>query len=235
MQAAQDITIGGRLNKTQYQYTLADADPGELNHWVPLFLDKIRAIPSITDVATDREDAAPLLDITINRDVASSYGILPSVIDNTLYDAFGQRIVSTMYTMNQQYHVVLEVAPKFQFGPEALNDIYLDSSAGQQVPLRTLVRDAIKVAPLVVNHQGQFPSVTISYNLVPGTSIGEAVTQIKQVEQDLGKPLSLVTKLPGQRPGASRARSRPCRSWSPRRSSSSTSSWACSTRARSTL
>jgi hydrophobe/amphiphile efflux-1 (HAE1) family protein len=197
MQAAQDITIGGRLNKTQYQYTLADADPGELNHWVPLFLEKIRAVPSITDVATDQENAAPLLDITINRDVASSYGILPSAIDNTLYDAFGQRIVSTMYTMNQQYHVVLEVAPKFQFGPEALNDIYLNSSTGQQVPLRTLVKDAIKVAPLVVNHQGQFPSVTISYNLVPGTSIGEAVTQIKRIEQELGKPLSLVTSFQG--------------------------------------
>ncbi len=197
MQAAQDITIGGRLNKTQYQYTLADADPGELEHWVPLFLEKIKAIPSITDVATDQENAAPLLDIAINREVASSYGILPSAIDNTLYDAFGQRIVSTMYTMNQQYHVVLEVAPKFQFGPEALNDIYLSSSTGQQVPLRTLIKDVVKVAPLVVNHQGQFPSVTISYNLVPGTSIGEAVTAIQQVEKELGKPLSLVTSFQG--------------------------------------
>ncbi len=197
MQAAQDITIGGRLNKTQYQYTLADADPGELDHWVPLFLEKIKAIPSITDVATDQENAAPLLDVTINREVASSYGILPSAIDNTLYDAFGQRIVSTMYTMNQQYHVVLEVAPKFQFGPEALNDIYLSSSTGQQVPLRTLIKDVVKVAPLVVNHQGQFPSVTISYNLVPGTSIGEAVTAIQQVEKELSKPLSLVTSFQG--------------------------------------
>ena len=139
MQAAQDITIGGRLSKTQYQYTLADADPGELNHWAALFLDKIKAIPGITDVTTDQENAGPLLDITVNREVASSFGILPATIDNTLDDAFGQRIVSTMYTMNNQYHVVLEVDPKFQFGPEALNNIYVNSSTGQQVPLRTLV------------------------------------------------------------------------------------------------
>ena len=101
MQAAQDITIGGRLSKTQYQYTLADADPGELNRWAALFLDKIKAVPGITDVATDQENAGPLLDITVKREVASSFGILPSTIDNTLDDAFGQRIVSTMYTHAQ--------------------------------------------------------------------------------------------------------------------------------------
>jgi HAE1 family hydrophobic/amphiphilic exporter-1 len=197
MQAAQDITIGGRLSKTQYQYTLADADPGELNRWAPLFLDKIKAVPGITDVTTDQENAGPLLDITVNREVASSFGILPSTIDNTLDDAFGQRIVSTMYTPLNQYHVVLEVSPKFQFGPEALNDIYVNSSTGQQVPLRTLVKSAVRVAPLVVNHQGQFPSETISFNLAPGVAIGQAVSAIQKIENELGKPLSLTTSFQG--------------------------------------
>jgi hydrophobe/amphiphile efflux-1 (HAE1) family protein len=197
MQAAQDITIGGRLSKTQYQYTLADADPGELNHWAPLFLDKIKTLPGITDVTTDQENAGPLLDITINREVASSFGILPSTIDNILDDAFGQRIVSTMFTMLNQYHVVLEVDPKFQFGPEALNDIYVNSSTGQQVPLTTLVKSVVKVAPLVVNHQSQFQSVTISFNLAPGAAIGQAVAAIQQVEKEIGKPASLATSFQG--------------------------------------
>jgi hydrophobe/amphiphile efflux-1 (HAE1) family protein len=197
MQAAQDITIGGRVAKTMYQYTLNDADPGELDHWAGLFLDGIKAIPGITDVATDQLNAGPLLDITIKREVASTYGILPYTIDNTLDDAFGQRIVSTMYTTLNQYHVVMEVDPKFQYSPEALNGIYVKSSSGQQVPLSTLVDSVVKVAPLVVNHQGQFPSVTISFNLLPGTAIGQAVTAIQQVEKRLGKPLSLQTSFQG--------------------------------------
>jgi hydrophobe/amphiphile efflux-1 (HAE1) family protein len=197
MQAAQDITIGGRVSKTMYQYTLNDADPGELNHWAGLFLDRIKAVPGITDVATDQLNAGPMLDITIKREVASTYGILPYTIDNTLDDAFGQRIVSTMYTTLNQYHVVLEVDPKFQYGPEALNGIYVKSSSGQQVPLSTLVDTVVKVAPLVVNHQGQFPSVTISFNLLPGTAIGQAVSSIQQIEKDLGKPLSLQTSFQG--------------------------------------
>jgi HAE1 family hydrophobic/amphiphilic exporter-1 len=138
-----------------------------------------------------------LLDITINREVASSYGITPSAIDNVLNDAYGQRIISTMYTMMSQYHVVLEVPPKYQYGPEALEQLYVSSSSGQQVPLRTLITSAVKVSPLVVNHQGQFPSVTISYNLLPGTSLGEAVASIQQVEKGLGKPLSLTTSFQG--------------------------------------
>jgi hydrophobe/amphiphile efflux-1 (HAE1) family protein len=197
MQAAQDITIGGRVSKTQYQYTLDDADPGELNHWAALFLDRIRGIPGVTDVTTDQLNAGPMLDITIKREVASSYGILPYTIDNTLDDAFGQRIVSTMFTTLNQYHVILEVDPKFQFGPEALNGIYVKSSSGQQVPLATLVDSVVKVAPLVVNHQGQFPSVTISFNLAPGTAIGQAVSAIQQAEKELGKPVSLQTSFQG--------------------------------------
>ena len=197
MQAAQDITVGARLNKTQFQYTLNDADPGELSHWSALFLDKFKAVPGITDVATDQLSSGPLLDITIKRDVASSYGILPYTIDNTLDDAFGQRIVSTMYTTLQQYHVILEVNPKFQYGPEALNGIYVKSSSGQQVPLSTLIDTVVKVAPLVVNHTGQFPSVTISFNLAPGTAIGQAVSSIQAVEKELHPPLSVQTSFQG--------------------------------------
>jgi multidrug efflux pump subunit AcrB len=197
MQAAQDITIGGRVSKTQHQYTLDDADPGELNHWAGLFLEKMKTIPGIVDVATDQMNAGPLLDITIKREVASTYGILPYTIDNTLDDAFGQRIVSTMYTQLNQYHVILEVDPKFQYGPEALNGIYVKSSSGQQVPLSTLVESAVKVAPLIVNHQGQFPSVTISFNLQPGTAIGQVVNAIQQVEKELKPPLSLQTSFQG--------------------------------------
>src|SRR3984885_5453191 len=197
MQAAQDITIGARLNKTQFQYTMNDADAGELAHWAALFLDKIKTVPGIADVTTDQLNAGPMLDITIKRDVASSYGILPYTIDNTLDDAFGQRIVSTMYTTLQQYHVILEVNPKFQYGPEALNGIYVKSSSGQQVPLSTLVDTVVKTAPLVINHQGQFPSVTISFNLAPGAAIGQAVNGIQAVEKELHPPLSLQTSFQG--------------------------------------
>ncbi len=197
MQAAQDITIGARLNKTQFQYTLNDADPGELNQWAALFLDKIKSVPGITDVVTDQLNSGGMLDVTIKREVASSYGILPYTIDNTLDDAFGQRIVSTIYTTLQQYHVILEVDPKFQYGPEALNGIYVKSSSGQQVPLSTLVDSVVKVAPLLVNHQGQFPSVTISYNLSPGWSIGQAVAGIRAVAKELHPPLSLQANFQG--------------------------------------
>jgi hydrophobe/amphiphile efflux-1 (HAE1) family protein len=197
MQAAQDITIGARLNKTQFQYTLNDADPGELSHWTALFLDKFKAIPSITDVATDQLNSSPMLDVTIKREVASSYGILPYTIDNTLADAYGQRIVSTIYTTLQQYHVILEVDPKFQYSPDALSRIYVKSAAGQQVPISQLVNVSTKVAPLIVNHQGQFPSVTISFNLAPGAAIGEAVSAIQKVAKELAAPLSLQTSFQG--------------------------------------
>jgi len=197
MQAAQDITVGARLAKTQYQFTLSDADPGELDRWAAMYLERMKTIPGITDLTTDQESAGPLLDIVVNREVASSYGILPATVDNTLDDAFGQRIVSTMFTMLNQYHVVLEVLPRFQDGPEALADIYVRSTGGQQVPLKTLTQSSVKVSPLVVNHQGQFSSVTISFNLAPGVSIGEAVAAIQSVGQELGKPASLATSFQG--------------------------------------
>jgi multidrug efflux pump len=197
MQAAQDITVGGRLSKTQYQYTLTAADSNELSHWSAIFLDKLKALPLITDVATDQENAGPRLNVTVNREVASSFGILPATVDNTLDDAFGQRIVSTMYTALNQYHVVLEVDPRFQAGPEALDNIYVPSSAGQQIPLSTLVRSNITAAPIVINHLGLFPATTISFNLKPGVALGDAVNAIRQIEQQSGKPASLVTTFQG--------------------------------------
>jgi len=197
MQAAQDITIGARLTKTQYQYTLTDADSTELTHWSTLFVEKIKAIPGVTDVASDQANAGPMLNVTVNREVASSFGILPSTIDNALDDAFGQRIVSTIFSPLNQYHVVLEVDPRFQYSPQALKDIYLNSSGGQQVPLSTLVNSTIKPAPIVINHQGMFPSVTISFNLQPGVALGNAVAAIQQIEKQTGKPLSLATSFQG--------------------------------------
>ncbi len=197
MQAMQDITIGARLAKTQYQFTLTDANPGELGLWAGAYLEKMRGLPFLTDVSSDQQNAGPLLNITINREAASSYGITAAAIDNALNDAFGQRIVSTIYTSANEYHVVLEVLPKYQFGPEALNGIYITSPAGQQVPLRTLTQTDVSVAPIQINHQGQFPSVTISFNLAPDATIGQAVNAIAQVDKELGKPLSLATSFQG--------------------------------------
>jgi hydrophobe/amphiphile efflux-1 (HAE1) family protein len=197
MQAAQDITIGARLSKTQYQYTLTDADSNELTGWSNSFLDRLRALPLITDVASDQANAGPRLDITVDREKASSLGISPSTIDNTLDDAFGQRIVSTMFTSLNQYHVVLEVQPGFQYGPEALRDIYVSSPTGQQVPLSTLVHVETKPAPILVNHQSMFPSVTLSFNLKPGVALGDAVAAIQAIAHDLGKPSALAASFQG--------------------------------------
>jgi hydrophobe/amphiphile efflux-1 (HAE1) family protein len=197
MQAAQDITIGARLSKTQYQYTLTDADSNELSHWAGIFLEKLRALDVITDVASDQANAGPKLDVTVDREVASSFGILPSTIDNTLDDAFGQRIVSTMFTSLNQYHVVMEVDPRFQYGPEALKDIYVNSASGRQVPLSDLVHTEIKPAPILINHQSMFPAVTISFNLKAGAALGDAVAAIQKIEKDTGKPASLSTSFQG--------------------------------------
>ncbi|MGM4902790.1 efflux RND transporter permease subunit [Tardiphaga sp. 866_E4_N2_1] len=197
MQSAQDITVGARLSKTQYQYTLTDADADELSRWADIFLEKLKQVSEITDVASDQANAGPLLNIEVNRDAASTHGILPATIDNTLDDAFGQRIVSTIYTSLNQYHVILEVAARFQYGPEALNDIYLGGNDGQQVPLSTLVRTSVGTSPIVVNHQNLFPSVTISFNLRQGAALGDAVRAIADVEKWAGKPKSLSTAFQG--------------------------------------
>ena len=164
---------------------------------VAIFLDKFRQIPELTDVASDQENAGPRLSLLVNRDTAASFGILPSTVDNTLGDAFGQRIVSTIYSPLNQYHVILEVDPRFQSGPEALNNIYLNSSAGQEVPLSTLVNSTLTAAPIVINHQGMFPATTLSFNLKPGVALGDAVSAIRKFEKESGKPNSLVTTFQG--------------------------------------
>ena len=197
MQAAQDITVGARLSKTQFQYTLTDSDQNELNHWSAIFLDKLKSIPEITDVTTDQENAGPRLDATVNRDVASSFGILPSAIDNTLDDAFGQRIVSTMFTSLNQYHVVLEVLPRFQTSPDALQQIYVNSSNGQQVPLSTLTKSTVTAAPIVINHQGNVP---LDHHLLQPEArrrAGRRGCRDPAFERNSGKPLSLVTTFQG--------------------------------------
>lgn len=197
MQSAQDITIGARLSKTQYQYTLTDADSNELAHWAAIFQQQLTKLPQLVDVASDQANAGALLKIEVNREVASTFGILPATIDNTLDDAFGQRIVSTMYTSLNQYHVILEVLPQFQYGPDALKDIYVRSANGQQVPINTLVKTEVKTSPIIVNHQNMFPSVTISFNLKPGVALGDAVAAISEAERQLGKPASLATAFQG--------------------------------------
>ena len=197
LQAAQDITIGARLSKTQYQYSLYDADANELTHWAGVFLDKLKTLPGVTDVASDQANSGVMLNVTTNREVASSYGIQPATIDNTLDDAFGQRIVSTMFTPLNQFHVVLEVSPEFQYGPDSLSGIYVPSSAGQQVPLTTLTNQETKAAPIVINHQGMFPAATISFNLQPGASLGNVVAAVEQFAKDSHKPASLVTSSQG--------------------------------------
>src|SRR5437016_3107564 len=185
MQAAQDITIGARISKTQYQYTLVDVDSVELNHWAPILLKKLETLPQLTDVASDQQSTGRVMKIEVNRQLAQQLGINPSVVDSILYDAFGQRVAARIYTRLNQYFVILEVEPDFQLGPNALSRIYATSSSGREVPLSEFAEITSTVAPIAVNHQGQFPSVTLSFNLPPNVSIGAAVTAIQQATKEL--------------------------------------------------
>jgi hydrophobe/amphiphile efflux-1 (HAE1) family protein len=197
MQAAQDINIGARLSKTQYQYTLVDVDNAELNHWAPILLRKLQGLSQLTDVASDQQSSGRTLKIEVNRQVASRLGIDPSVVDTLLYDGFGQRHVARIYTTLNQYYVILEVDPGYQLGPNALSRIYATSASGAAVPLSQFASISQSVAPLAVNHQGQFPSVTLSFNLPPGIVIGDAVTAIKEAAADLDLPRSIATSFQG--------------------------------------
>ena len=197
MQAAQDITVGARLSKTQYQYTLVDVDSDELNHWAPILLQKMQALPQLADVASDQQSAGPTLKVEINRDVASRLGVDPALVDFILYDAFGQRHVARIYTTLNEYYVILEVDPSYQLGPNALSRIYAKSTGGGMVPLNQFATISPSAAPLVINHQGQFPSVTLSFNLTPNSTIGAAVTAIQQITAD--------SACPARSPPASRA------------------------------
>jgi hydrophobe/amphiphile efflux-1 (HAE1) family protein len=197
MQAAQDITIGARLSKTQYQYTLVDVDSDELDHWAPILLKKLQGLRQLTDVASDQQSTGRVMKIEINRQLAQKMGINPSVVDSILYDAFGQRVAARIYTRLNQYFVILEVEPDFQLGPNALSRIYATSSSGREVPLSEFAKITSTVAPIAVNHQGQFPSVTLSFNLPPNVPIGAAVTAIQQAAKELHLPASIATSFQG--------------------------------------
>jgi len=191
MQPVQDLSIEDRVSRTQYQYTLEDADSRELSEWSTKLVDRLRTAPVLRDVASDQQDQGLRATLTIDRSTATRLGITPQLFDDTLYDAFGQRQVSTMFTQLNQYRVILEVKPDFQKGPGALKDIYVRSSAGTQVPLSTFTQYTEGSGPLVINHQAQFPAVTVSFNLAPGASLGDAVKVIEAAKQDLGMPPSI--------------------------------------------
>jgi hydrophobe/amphiphile efflux-1 (HAE1) family protein len=197
MQAAQDINVGARLSKTQYQFTLVDVDIDELNHWAPLLLQKLQTLPSITNVASDQQSAGHTLMIDVNRDAASRLGVDPAVVDSLLYDAFGQRHIARIYTALNQYYVILEVDPGYQLGPNALSRIYARSTSGGMVPVNQFATVTSSVAPIAINHQGQFPSVTLSFNLAPVSTIGEALSAIRKSVADLHLPPSITTSFQG--------------------------------------
>ena len=191
LQSVQDLRIGGRPSAAQYQYTLRGEDVRELQDWSPKVLERMRKIPGLVDVNSDLQIKGLEASLTIDRATAARLGVTPAAIDQTLYDAFGQRQVSTMYTALNQYHVVLEMDPKFLEGPKGLDVVRVRSADGNLVPLSAFARYAPSTAPLQVNHQGQFPAVTISFNLTAGTSLGDAVDRIQTAEADLGLPASI--------------------------------------------
>jgi hydrophobe/amphiphile efflux-1 (HAE1) family protein len=191
MQAGQDVQIGGRLTQTEYQYTVTDTDTEELNHWAPIIEQEMQKMPELQDVASDQQISAAHVAVDIDRDAAYRLGLSMSLIDQTLYDAFGQRQIGTIYTSSNQYKIILEVQPQFQTDPAALSRIYLTTPTGTKVPLSTLAHFSDKVEPLTVNHQGQFPSVTLSFNVAPGYSLGQAVEHIEALERDLRIPVTL--------------------------------------------
>lgn len=221
MQPVQDLTVEDRVSRTEFQYSLEDADAKELSNWVPRFMDKLGAIPAVRDVASDQLNQGLLASLIIDRDTASRLGVLPSTIDNTLYDAFGQRQVSTIYTQLNQYRVVLEVDPEFQQNPDSLKDIYVASNsalqaysgstanitnnaqtsvstaANAQVPLSAFTRFEPGSTALALNHQGQFPAVTVSFNLAPDAALGDAVNAINEAKAELNMPASIQATFQG--------------------------------------
>jgi multidrug efflux pump len=198
MQVRQDIQVGGRLNATQYQYTLQDANVDELTKWSDTMLQKLQALPQLRDVASDAQAAALSATLTIDRPTASRLGITAQQIDDVLYDAFGQRQIATLFTQLNQYHVIEEVDPRFQLNTNALKHLYIRSPiTNQLVPLSLLGRLDDGVSPVAINHQGLFPAVTLSFNLAPGHSLGEAVTAIRAVEQQMQMPDTVVATFQG--------------------------------------
>jgi hydrophobe/amphiphile efflux-1 (HAE1) family protein len=197
-QARQDVQIGARVSKTQYQYTLQDPDVAELFKWAPIMLAKLAALPELADVTGDLQASAPRMMMKIDRDAIGRFGITPQAIDDTLYDAFGQRNVATVFGQLDQHKVILEVDPSYQEDSSSLQKLYVRSPlTGQMVPLSALIRSEMSVSPLTINHQDQFPSVTLSFNLAPGHSLGDALTAIANVERTSAKPAALTAVYQG--------------------------------------
>jgi len=199
LQASQDLNVGGRLARTQYQYTLQDSSIEELNDWAPKLLAKLKQLPMLRDVASDQQASSTMLSLSIDRDQAARFGIQPAVIDNTLYDAFGQRQAAQYFTQLNSYHVILEIDPKLQADPDTLNKLYITSPVtGQQVPMSTFVKfDTNHVNYLSINHQGQFPAVTLSFNLGAGISLGEAVDAINAESAKMQLPSTITGTFQG--------------------------------------
>ena len=197
LQPVQDLTLENRVSRTQFQFTLESADPAELNQWTHRLVDRLLDLPAITDVASDLQDQGLQAFVSIDRSTASRLGVTTAAIDSVLYDAYGQRLVSTIFTQSNQYRVVLEVQPNYRSGPDSLNDLRIPSTNGTQVPLSAIAQVSERSTPLAINHQGQFPSSTISFNLAPGASLGDAVRDIEAAKQEIGLPLSVRSSYQG--------------------------------------
>ncbi|HET6488952.1 MAG TPA: MdtB/MuxB family multidrug efflux RND transporter permease subunit [Syntrophales bacterium] len=191
MQPVQDLTVESRVSRTQYQFSLEDPNAGELGIWAPKFVDALRQLPELRDVSSDQQNEGLQTLVTIDRATASRLGITPQMIDDTLYDAYGQRLISTMFTQLNQYRVILETKPEFKDHPEDLGSLYVRSAAGGQVPLGAISRVQETKGPLVISHQGQFPATTVSFNLAPDASLGDAVKAIDSAMRELGMPASI--------------------------------------------
>jgi HAE1 family hydrophobic/amphiphilic exporter-1 len=199
MQAAQDVRLGGRATRTQFEYTLQDANLSELNEWAPKILNKMKTLPQLRDVATDQQTQGTTLTLTVDRDAASRFGIQPQLIDDTLYDAFGQRQVTQYFTQLNSYHVILEILPELQGKLDTLDKLYLKSpSTGDQVPLSAFAKwTSVPVRPLSISHQGQFPAITISFNLAQGVALGQATDAVQSAMVELGAPATLSSSFQG--------------------------------------
>jgi len=197
MQAAQDVQIDSRVSRTQYQYTLEDSDSGELAEWSSKLLAQLNAQPELADVASDQQQGGWQVSVSVDRAKAARYNVLPLAIDDTLYDAFGQRQVATIFTQLNQYRVILEVNPQFQQSPASLDKIYVKSTTGLMIPLTTFATVNIGTAPLTIAHEGQFPAVTLSFNLAAGASLGAAVDAINRATKAIGLPDTVATSFSG--------------------------------------
>jgi multidrug efflux pump subunit AcrB len=197
LQNVQDVRVGGRLSRTQYQYTLQDVNLDELATWAPRMLGKLKTLPELRDVASDQQTSALQLKIDIDRDTASRLGVTAQAVDEVLYDAFGQRQVATLYGPMNQYRVVMSVKPELQTGPDALKSLWVPTAGGGQVPLTAIASYSPAPASLSINHQGQFPAVTLSFNLAPGVALGQALDAVRQAGQSIGLPASVHASFQG--------------------------------------